>query len=217
MTELTLIIGNKNYSSWSLRPWILMKNFNLDFSEKRIALCTETTDQELESYFSNYKVPVLLDKDFMVWDTLSIMEYVSENYLQNKAWPKDLHAKAFARSICSEMHSSFFSLRNELPMNCRKRFENFKFSSGAQEDIHRIKSLWKKCKVEYSGGGEWLFGEYSIADAMFAPIVLRFHGYDVPVDGSEHHYMQAVLNSPHIIDWIESSKAEKEIINMDEV
>jgi glutathione S-transferase len=217
MNGLTLIIGNKNYSSWSLRPWVFMKTFGIEFEEKRIALFTEKTDEELSPYFSNYKVPVLLDGDFIIWDSLSIMEYVSEKYLDSEGWPEDLNARAFARSVSAEMHSSFSELRSVMPMNCRKKFNNFNYSAAVEADVQRIKNIWRKCRSEYGANGEWLFGRYSIADAMFAPIVLRFHGYGVLLDESEQAYVNSVLGSPQILDWVKSGKEEKEVIAQDEV
>jgi glutathione S-transferase len=217
MTKLTLIIGNKNYSSWSLRPWIFMKHFNIEFAEKRIPLFTETTDQELAPYFSDYKVPVLLDDDFVVWDSLSILEYLSENYLDSKGWPEDVKARALARSVSAEMHSSFSNVRNELPMNCRKIFHDIRLSPEATREVGRIKDLWRKCRKEYGTNGEWLFGQYSIADAMYAPIALRFAGYSIPLSGIEEAYVKTVLAHPSIIEWIQDGKAEREIIEMDEI
>lgn len=217
MINLTLILGNKNYSSWSLRPWVFMKHFDIPFTEKRIALFTETTNDELAEYYSDSKVPVLKDADLIVWDTLSILEYVSEKYLHSKGWPEDEKERATARSISAEMHSSFMNVRNELPMNCRKKYKNIKLSADAEHEIERIKTLWRYCRREYGSDGEWLFGDYSIADAMYAPIALRFSGYSIPLTGVEAEYVQSVLNQPCIIDWIEAGKKEKEIIEEDEV
>jgi len=217
MTDLTLIIGNKNYSSWSLRPWIFMKHYNIEFTEKRIALSTETTNDQLAEYYSDFKVPVLKDGKLIVWDSLSILEYISEKYLQSKGWPEDEKNRSTARSISAEMHSSFLNLRNELPMNCRKHFTNIKLSVDAEREIERIKKLWRYCRREFNSEGEWLFGKYSIADAMYAPIALRFHGYDVPLDDVEAEYVNSVLNQPGIIEWIEAGKREKEIIEEDEI
>lgn len=216
MSNLTLVIGNKNYSSWSLRPWIFMRQRNIEFIEKRIPLFTETMEADLAPYFSNSKVPVLLDDEFVIWDTLAIMEYVSEQYLQGKGWPADIKARAVARSISAEMHSSFTELRNALPMNCRKQFSGFNISKGVQADIDRISSIWCKSRTEYGSGGDWLFGDYSIADAMFAPVVLRLKGYDVTLGDVEESYMQSVLNLPAMQEWIEAGKQEKEVIEMDE-
>lgn len=217
MTTLTLIIGNKNYSSWSLRPWIFMKHFNLAFTEKRIPLFTETTDQELEPYFSDYKVPVLLDGDVTVWDSLAILEYLSESYLDSKGWPEDAKTRALARSVSAEMHSSFVNVRSEMPMNCRKTFHNIKLSDAAAREVERIKTLWRTCRTEHGGQGEWLFGQYSIADAMYAPIALRFAGYSIPLTGIEQAYVESVLAHPNINQWIEAGKAEKEVIAEDEI
>jgi len=124
MSKLTLVFGNKNYSSWSLRPWIFLKQFNVPFEQKRVSLFTQTSDAELAPYFTDGKVPILLDNDFVVWDSISIMEYVSEKYLNDKGWPDDVKARAMARSISAEMHSSFTAMRTALPMNCRKKFSN---------------------------------------------------------------------------------------------
>ncbi len=217
MPSLTLIIGNKNYSSWSLRPWIFMKQNQVEFTEKRVALFTETTSQELSPYHSDLKVPVLQDGDLVIWDSLSILEYVSEQYLASNGWPQDPKARAVARSVSAEMHSSFVNVRNELPMNCRKKFQNIKLSSGAEREIERIKTLWTKCRTEFGGEGEWLFGKYSIADAMFAPVALRFEGYSIPLGTVETNYVQSVLQQPDVIEWIEAGKAEKEIIEADEI
>jgi len=217
MTKLTLIIGNKNYSSWSLRPWIFMKHFNIEFQEKRVPLFTDSTNQELEPYFSDYKVPILMDDDFIIWDSLSILEYLSENYLDSKGWPDDVKARALARSISAEMHSSFTNVRSELPMNCRKTFHNIKLPPEATREVGRIKDLWRKCRTEYGYNGEWLFGQYSIADAMYAPVALRLAGYGIPLTGIEESYVKTVLAHPSIIQWIDAGKEEKEIIEMDEI
>jgi len=217
MSELTLIIGNKNYSSWSLRPWIFLKQKQIQFNEKRVALFTETTKEELSQYHSDYKVPVLQDGDMMVWDSLSILEYLSETYPDSKGWPDDPAARAFARSVSCEMHSSFMNVRAEFPMNCRKRFLNIKPSTAATREIERIRSLWRHCRSQFGQSGEWLFGEYSIADAMFAPIALRFDGYAIDLEGVEKDYVQSVLNQPAIVAWIEAGKAEPEVIEADEV
>jgi len=217
MSNLTLIIGNKNYSSWSLRPWIFLKQNQIEFDEKRVALFTKTTDKELSQYNSDYKVPILKDDDLVVWDSLSILEYLSEKYLESNGWPRELNARAFARSVSCEMHSSFFNVRNELPMNCRKKFQDIKLSSEAEREIERIKALWRQCRTQFGKEGEWLFGKYSIADAMFAPIALRFEGYSIQLHDVEAAYIQSVLKQPSIIEWIEAGKEEKEVIEEDEI
>ena len=217
MAELTLIIGNKNYSSWSLRPWVFMRHHQIAFEEKRIALFTETTADELSEYGSDCKVPILKDGDLIVWDSLSILEYISGKYLNSRGWPRDSDSRAVARSVSAEMHSSFANVRNELPMNCRKKFKNIRLSPNAEREVDRIRALWRKCRTEFGQEGEWLFGQYSIADAMFAPVALRFEGYDIPLEGMEEAYVKSVLKQPCIIEWIEAGKLEKEIIEADEI
>ena len=217
MSKLTLIIGNKNYSSWSLRPWIFLRHHQIEFEEKWVSLFVESTAGELAEYNSDYKVPVLKDGDLIIWDSLSILEYVSEAYLDTKGWPGDRKARSVARSISSEMHSSFVNVRKELPMNCRKKFENIKLSQGAEREIERIKWLWRRCRSEYGKKGEWLFGDYSIADAMFAPIALRLSGYSIPLTGVEEEYVKSVLRHSGIVEWIEAGKLETEVIEADEI
>ena len=217
MSQLTLVIGNKNYSSWSLRPWLFMQHFQLPFIEKRVALFTDTFEAELAPYGSDSKVPVLQDGELVVWDSLAIMEYLSENQLHGKGWPADTAARALARSISNEMHSSFTNVRNELPMNCRKTFHGIQLSAAAQREVERIQSLWQLCREKYGKEGEWLFGDFSIADAMFAPVVLRFSGYSIALNEISAKYMYQLLHHPAIQAWIAAGKAEKEVIAEDEI
>lgn len=217
MPELTLVIGNKNYSSWSLRPWIFMKHHQFEFEEKRVALYTETSDQELAEYHSDCKVPVLKDGDELIWDSLSILEYVSERYLAGRGWPEDDHARALARSVSAEMHSSFSHVRKELPMNCRKQFETVALSHEGEQEVERISWLWNTCRTRYGDSGEWLFGSFSIADAMFAPVALRFYGYSIPLSSVGRNYVKSIINHPAIIEWIAASKAETEVIDSEEI
>ncbi|MCW8930451.1 MAG: glutathione S-transferase family protein [Gammaproteobacteria bacterium] len=213
MSDLTLIIGNKNYSSWSLRPWFWMKYHNIDFEEKRIPLFTETTNTQLENYYSNYKVPVLLDGEFIVWDSMAILEYLAEKFPQHKGWPENSEDRAMARSMCAEMHSSFTAMRDELPMNCRKTFASIKLSNDASKDIERITALWRYFRKRYVDKGPWLFGHFSIADAMYAPVVLRFKGYGIALNEVEQKYCDHVFSHKAFIKWYESGKQESEIIN----
>ena len=194
-----------------------MKQNKIAFEEVRVALSTDTTAEELSQYGSGSKVPVLRDGDLIVWDSLSILEYLSEQYLAAGGWPADAHARAMARSISAEMHSSFQGVRNELPMNCRKKFQGIQLSALAEGEIERIKSLWRNCRNEISAEGEWLFGKYSIADAMFAPIALRFEGYSIPLAGVEGDYVRSVLGQPCITEWIAAGKREREVIEEDEI
>lgn len=217
MPKLTLIIGNKNYSSWSLRPWVFMKHNQIDFKEKKILLDIATTTQKLSQYNSGTKVPVLQDGGLEIWDSLAILEYISEQYCDSNGWPSDRNARAIARSVSAEMHSSFGSLRSELPMNCLKQFNNINLSTEAAKEVTRVLEIWRMCRKQFSDNGQWLFGEYSIADAMFAPIALRFAGYSIPLGEIEKDYVQSVLNQPCIIEWIAAAKVEKEIIESEEM
>ena len=194
-----------------------MKHHRLLFTEKRIVLSADSTKEELSKYDSNYKVPILQDGNLLIWDSLAILEYISEKYLQQQGWPSDNEARAQARALSAEMHSSFYALRKEMPMNCRKEFHNINLSAAAQQDIERITALWRTCLKKYSAGGEWLFGEYSIADAMYAPVIFRFAGYNVPLGDVENTYLQNALKHPAMMEWKESGIAETEIIPEDEI
>jgi glutathione S-transferase len=194
-----------------------MRHHQITFDEKKILLDTETTTQELSQYSSGIKVPVLQDGNLEIWDSLAILEYVSEQYCESSGWPSDPSARAIARSVSAEMHSSFANLRSELPMNCRKQFNHINLSIEAAKEVTRVKEIWRMCREQFSDNGQWLFGEYSIADAMFAPIALRFKGYSIPLGGAEKDYVQSVLNQPCIAEWIAAAKAEKEIIELEEM
>lgn len=217
MPSPTLIIGNKNYSSWSLRPWLLLRHFDIDFEERRVALFTDTSDDTLEPYFSDFKVPILIDGERIVWDTLAILEYLSETRLDGAGWPTDVDARAFARSVSAEMHSSFAHLRDALPMNCRKRFSGIALSDEALREIERVKAIWRRCRNDFGATGDWLFGGFSIADAMYAPVALRFDGYAIPLEGVEKAYVDRMLAHPAIAEWMAAGSAETEIIEMDEI
>ena len=217
MNNLELVIGNKNYSSWSLRPWFFLKNLGIDFEEKLVFLFEEDTEEKLKPYFSDEKVPILIEDNLQVWDSLAIIETIADKFPDKNGWPKDPNARATARAVSAEMHSGYFALREALPMNCRKHFPDYPITDDVQTDIDRIISVWEFCKINYGSNGPWLFGEFSGADAMFAPIVLRLSGYDVKVSGISKDYIDMVMRNKHIQSWIEAGKAEKQIIKIDEV
>lgn len=217
MSAPLLVIGNQNYSSWSLRPWFLLKHFNVDFKTNKVALFTQHGKEELDTYSPNGKVPVLHDQGRAVWDSLAICEYISERYLNGKGWPEDLVNRTRARAIVSEMHSGFFDLRNTMPMNCRRSVPDFELSPATALDVRRIQAIWQDCLAVQSEPS-WLFGEFSIADAFYAPVVWRFHSYGVKGYTEEiSEYMERVLNHPAMAEWLESSKAEVEVIDVAEV
>jgi len=217
MSELTLVIGNKNYSSWSLRPWLLLKHFNIDFDEVRIALYNDQARENLAMHSPSLKVPVLNHHGQAVWDSLAICEYISETFLNNRGWPSRPEARAIARSASAEMHSGFFALRNELPMNCRKQHANFELSSNVLNEVARIKAIWRECRERFHTDGDWLCGEFSIVDCMFAPVVIRFHGYGVVLEGDLKVYVDRVLSHPHVAAWMKDGENESEVIEMAEV
>ncbi|MGJ5673198.1 MAG: glutathione S-transferase family protein [Nostochopsis sp.] len=212
MPNLTLVIGNKNYSSWSLRPWLAMKQFGLEFQEISIPLYTPETASQLSQYSPSMKVPVLLNGNQQVWDSLAICEYLAEEFPDLHWWPEDKTARTIARCISAEMHSSFQNLRQNMPMNCRAKLPGKGIALGVQKDIDRITTIWRDCRDKFGSDGDMLFGQFTIADAMFAPIVLRFVTYDVQLDHIAKNYVEATLAMPALQEWIKAGKAEQEII-----
>jgi glutathione S-transferase len=213
MTQLTLVIGNKNYSSWSLRPWLLMKQLGLEFTEIRIPLYTPESLSQLQQYSPSGKVPVLLHDNLIVWDSLAICEYVAETFPHLSCWPENKAARVFARSISAEMHSGFQNLRQNMSMNCRTKYPGKGLVSGVQQDIDRITSIWQECRRNFGEHGKFLFGNFTIADAMFAPVALRFVTYDVQIDSISRDYVESILSLPGIQEWITAAKGETEVIS----
>ena len=211
MAPLTLVIGNKNYSSWSLRPWLAMKHFGLDFEEVCIPLYTPESPEKLRQYSPSGKVPVLLDDTLTVWDSLAICEYLAIAFPTFHWWPKDKNAQAVARSISAEMHSGFPNLRQQMPMNCRARFPGIGMTPEVQKDIDRISTIWRDCR-QNSTSGSMLFGDFTIVDAMFAPVVLRFITYDVKLDQDLRTYAEAILGLKAMQEWLKAAESELETI-----
>ncbi|GAA3961274.1 glutathione S-transferase family protein [Allohahella marinimesophila] len=212
---MKLVIGNKNYSSWSLRPWLLLRAHDIDFEEIMIQLATAATASEIDQYNSAGKVPVLLDQGLTVWDSLAICEYVSEHYLAGKGWPADPARRAEARACSAEMHAGFASLREAMPMNCRASGRRVLISDALARDIERIDALWSQMLQRH--GGPWLFGEFSIADCMFAPVVFRFSTYAVDISSLSRTYMDTALAHPAMLDWLSQARAEAATIDRSEV
>ena len=208
MSEPTLVIGNKNYSSWSLRPWLAMKVAGIPFAEHRIPLYGPGSKDQILVYSPAGKVPCLADGDLRVWDSLSICEYLAEKH--PGLWPQDPAARALARSVSAEMHSGFANLRAKMSMNIRKRSPGLGRTPESMADVARIVSLWSDCRARYGKGGPFLFGAFSIADAMYAPVVLRFRTYEVELPADCRAYSDAVLALPAMQDWIAAAMAETE-------
>jgi glutathione S-transferase len=207
-SALTLIIGSKNYSSWSLRPWLLLRQFDLPFAEIKLPLDSLEFEERIGGFSPSRRVPALQDGEVCVWDSLAIAEYVNERYLGGHGWPAQVAARAMARSISAEMHSGFSALRKELPMNCRKRVRNHAASPEAVADITRIRAIWREARSRYGADGEFLFARFSIADAMFAPVVLRFVSYGVELDTVERRYVESILGLPSLQEWLADAATE---------
>jgi glutathione S-transferase len=208
---LKLVIGNKNYSSWSMRPWVVLQAFGIPFQEIRIPLAQSDTSAKIAQYSSAGRVPVLISGEHSVWDSLAICEYLAEQFPDKHLWPQDTVARANARSICAEMHSGFSGLRNAMPMNIRSELPGKGRTPDAQADIGRICEIWETCLSDF-GHHEFLFGEFSIADAYYAPVVTRFQTYNVFLAPALQAYMQRVLQHPAVAQWISAARAEEEVI-----
>ena len=211
MTQLTLVIGNKNYSSWSLRAWLAMKQSGLEFAEVRIPLDAQTTNAEIRRYSPSGKVPVLIDGDLKVWESLAICEYVAERFA-NHLWPADIAQRAIARSICAEMHAGFQNLRENMPMDCRNHYPGEGMTPGVEAEIDRILAIWRECRLKFGTGGDMLFGQFTIADAMFAPVVMRFVTYEVKLYAETKAYADALLALPAMQEWLAAAYSESENI-----
>ena len=212
MEKPTLVIGNKNYSSWSLRAWLCAKQASLDFKEIRLPLHTPEFEEKISNCSPSGRVPVFIDGNVTVWESLAICEYLAERFPKAHLWPEDSKARAFARSVSNEMHAGFQALRQSMPMNCRARFPGKGLAAEVQEDINRITTIWNECRECYEREGKLLFGRFTIPDAMFAPVVLRFITYEVNVDPISKAYMEAVLALPATKEWLEAASQEIERI-----
>jgi glutathione S-transferase len=210
---LTLVIGNKNYSSWSMRPWLALKANDIAFDEVLIPLYTGDADKKrLLGFTQSGKVPALIDGDVTVWDSLAIIEYLAERFPQAHLWPLDRSSRAHARSICAEMHSGFAALRNECGMNLHRPVGAKSLSENARADIARIQQIWSECRERYGKTGPYLFGAFSAADAMYGPVVHRFRTYAIEVTPSARDYMSAMGSLPAFKEWTSAGLAETLVI-----
>ena len=215
---LTLVIGNKNYSSWSMRPWLALKAGNIAFDEVMIPLYTGDADkQRIVEYTGSGKVPVLIDGDVTIWDSLSIIEYAAERFPQAQLWPEDRARRAHARSISAEMHSGFAALRDECGMNMHRPVRAKQLSANARADIARIQQIWTECRERYGKLGPYLFGALSSADAMYAPVVHRFRIYAIDVTPEVRAYMETMMALPAFEEWTRAALAETLVIEKFEV
>jgi glutathione S-transferase len=209
---LQLVIGNKSYSSWSLRPWLLLKQFNVNFEEINIALRAPDWSAQMAPWSPAGKVPALKDGDLAIWDSLAIAEHLNETYLNGRGWPSELHARTQARCISAEMHSGFSALRNECPMNVRRVDKAVpQLSAAAAADITRVLEIWATALQK--SGGPFLFGDFSIADAFYAPVVSRLHSYALaPPIELLRNYSTLILNLPAMQQWYAQAAAETTVL-----
>jgi glutathione S-transferase len=212
---LTLVIGNKNYSSWSLRAWLLLKHVGLEFEELLIPLDMASSQEQLSACGPSGRVPVLRDGDLTVWDSLAICEYAAER--SGRGWPQAPAARAVARAVSAEIHSGFSTLRSMWPMNARARNRHTAVTAALEADVERIDEIWNDCRSRFGGSGPWLFGEYSVADAMYAPAVLRFNTYGARISQTARWYMASVLEDGALQEWLQAAKHEPWTIAADEV
>ena len=211
----TLVIGNKTYSSWSLRPWLLLTQAGIPFDEEVVPLDQPETRGRLLARSPSGRVPVLYDGDLVIWDSLAIAEYVAERHPDKQLWPADVAARAFCRSVSAEMHSGFGALREHMPMNLRRvnRPRADAIPAGVASDIARIKAIWRECRSRFGRGGDLLFGGFTIADSMYAPVVTRFASYGVPLDGEERRYADALEALTAMRTWREGAAAEEWVLS----
>lgn len=204
----TLIIGNKNYSSWSLRPWLLMRHFGVDFEEIILPLDTPEFFRRIGAYSPTGRVPALHVDGEILWDSLAICETANERWLSGRAWPAKAQARAAARSAAAEMHSGFAALRAQLPMDCRRQPKARHWDEHAENDIRRIERLWSGLRASFGGTSGFLCGEFGIVDAMFAPVCLRFRAHGTSMDEGALAYMQAIFALPAMREWLAGAETE---------
>jgi glutathione S-transferase len=210
---LQLVIGNKNYSSWSMRPWLALRANRIAFEEVFIPLYTGEADKKkILSFTRSGKVPVLIDGDVTIWDSLAIIEYAAERFAEARLWPEDRAGRAHARSISAEMHSGFAALRNECGMNLHRPVGAIPLSAQARADIARVEQIWAECRERYGKFGPFLFGSFGGADAMFAPVVHRFRTYAIAVAPQAQGYMEAMMSLPAFQEWTRAALAETLVI-----
>ncbi|MBL8299269.1 MAG: glutathione S-transferase family protein [Rhodanobacteraceae bacterium] len=210
----TLVIGNKNYSSWSLRPWLLLKHHAVEFDEVRLPLDTPEFYTRIGNYSPTARVPVMHVDKLVVWDSLAILEYTNERWLDGAGWPRDRDVRAHARAVSAEMHSGFQTLRTQCPMDCVKR-STAPVSVEVMRDIERIGAIWRDCRARHAAAGAFLFGDFSIADAMYAPVALRIVSYAIPIGPVERGYVDTLLALPAMREWLADAEAEQRAARRD--
>jgi glutathione S-transferase len=213
---MQLVIGNKNYSSWSMRPWVLLREAGIAFEEVQLKFGEDGKPRGVDRFSAAGKVPVLVIDGEPVWDTLAICETAAELFPAKQLWPAEAVARRVARSICAEMHSGFQALRGAMPMNVRSRHPGKGLTSESRRDIERVVAIWTSCRERFGSGGALLFGRFTIADAYFAPVVTRFQTYAVSLPQVAQAYCDAVLALGAVREWMEGARRESEFVAADE-
>jgi glutathione S-transferase len=214
---LHLVIGNKNYSSWSFRPWLAMKVAGIAFEETVVSLEASDFKARVTALSGAGKVPVLINGATRVWESLAILEYLAEKFPAAALWPKDASARAQARAVAAEMHAGFVSLRSLLPMNVCRPVQPRALDDGSKTDVARIEEIWRDCRARFGAGGPFLFGAFGAADAMYAPVIWRFHTYAVAVGDAARDYMRAMMALPAWRQWHDAARRESWVLPHDEV
>ena len=214
---LHLVIGNKNYSSWSFRPWLAMKAAGISFEETVISLEAQDFKARVTALSGAGKVPVLIDGDIRVWESLAILEYLAEKFPAAGLWPEPADARAYARAIAAEMHAGFLALRRHLPMNVSRPVKPRILDEGSAADIARIEAIWNECRRRFSGSGPFLCGGFGAVDAMYGPVIWRFHTYAVALSAVAQDYMRAVMGLPAWSEWRTAARRESWVLPHDEV
>jgi glutathione S-transferase len=214
--RLTLVIGNKNYSSWSMRPWVALRQAGIPFREVQLWFDEGGHAQGIEQYSPTGQVPVLLIGNEPVWDSLAICETVADLFPEKRLWPSDAGARALARSVCAEMHAGFRNLRGAMPVNIRASLPGCGMNPGVERDIRRITALWSDCRSRYGAGGDLLFGHFTVADAYYAPVVMRFITYAVSLPPAARDYVEAVRNLSAVAEWMAAARRETAFVAADE-
>ncbi len=216
MSHLTLVVGSRNYSSWSLRPWMLLRHLGLEFTERQFHFGSSEFDTELPKISPTRMVPVLIHGERRIWESLALCEYVSE-LAGGRGWPADEALRATARSVATEIHAGFHALRAACPMNARATGRRVPMTPPLERDLRRIDAIWSGCRRDHGELGPYLFGAFSAADAMYAPVVLRVRSYGLPLTELATRYLETMLADDHLCDWIEASARETIVIPQEEV
>jgi glutathione S-transferase len=215
--SLTLVIGNKNYSSWSMRPWIALKAAAIPFEEVMIPLDLTDTKERIHGYSGAGKVPILIDGEIKVWESLAILDYIAEHFPQARLWPDDRGARAHARSAATEMHGGFAALREHCPMNLWRPVERLALTREVERDVERLTEIWREARKAYGQKGPFLYEGFTAADAMFAPVATRFHTYDIRCDEVSRAYIDAMHAHEAFRAWRAGALAEEQVIQASEL